>query len=54
MARTPDDIIKTIIGEQVIQIAVLTARVEALMEQLPKPGPIPGPIDPADKEQVNG
>ena len=34
MARTPDDIVKTIIGEQVIQIAVLTAKLESLEEQL--------------------
>ena len=34
MARTPDDIVKSIIGEQVVQIAVLTSKNEELQETI--------------------
>lgn len=34
MARTPDEVIKVIIGEQAVQLAVLTSQLETANEKI--------------------
>lgn len=37
MARTPEQIVKEILGEQIVRIATLMAQIETLSEEVNKP-----------------